>query len=303
MIVYPLRALCVALFSLSFLTHSAPANTVVRFNSVLGSFDVRMFDVATPLTVANILNYVNDGDFNDSIVHRVENRFVQQADGSFINDPFVIQGGNYWLRDGEPLTSIPSNPPVQNEPGLSNLRGTMALARIGGQVNSGTNNWFVNTDDNAFLDNVDQGFTVFGRVVNDGMDVVDAISNLPTQTIVNQLNQSFGTAFPIHGDVTDGLTRDNFVLFPSVVELDIPDGDYDFDGDVDGTDYLAWQRGFGSTVDVAADNNGDAIVDADDFDPWETNYGVLAGFAATSVPEPTAMALVAIGLVIAATRR
>ncbi len=163
--------------------------TVVRFNSNVGSFDVRMYDTATPLTVANILTYVNDGDFDDSIVHRVENNFIQQPDGSFTTSPFVIQGGAWSFPAGGVLTKITPNPSVTNEPGISNLRGTMALARVGGQINSGTNNWFVNTGDNTFLDTVDEGFTVFGRVVNEGMQVVDAISIMQQATIRNRFDQ------------------------------------------------------------------------------------------------------------------
>lgn len=286
-----------AIVAMMLYSNIANAGTVVRFNSLLGSFDVRMYDESTPLTVANILQYVNDGDFDDSIVHRVENRFQQLADGSFVNQPFVIQGGNFAIPAGGLITEIPNNPNVTNEPGLSNLRGTIALARIGGQINSGTNNWFVNTKDNAFLDTVDEGFTVFGRVVNDGMVIVDSISNLPTQTILNQFGQSLGSTFPIHGDLSNGLTRENFVLFTSVEELDIPDGDHDFDGDVDGTDFLSWQRGFGSTVDVAADNNGDAIVDGDDLLFWQTNFGVSSvALTLNSVPEPSTFALMALGI-------
>ena len=193
------------------------------------------------------------------------------------------------------ISSIPSNPAVQNEPGLSNLRGTFALARIGGQINSGTNNWFINTKDNVFLDTVDEGFTVFGRVVNGGMDVVDAIANLPKQTVRNSIGQTLGNTFPLHGDFTDGVTRDNFVLFPSVEELNVSDGDYDYDGDVDGADFFTWQRGYTSTTDVAADNNGDAVVNATDFFFWVSNYGNVTGgavAASTSVPEPSSIALV-----------
>jgi len=284
------------------LANTTAAGTVIRFNSVLGSFDVRMFDMETPLTVANILNYVNDGDFDDSIVHRVESDFTQQPDGSFVNDPFVIQGGDWFFPEGGVLTQIPSDPAVQNEPGLSNLRGTVALARSS-QVNSGTNNWFVNTKDNVFLDNVNEGFTVFGRVVNGGMQVVDAIANLPKQTIFNQLNQSLGDTFPLHGDFTNGLTRDNFVLFTSVEELNIPDGDYDFDADVDGADFLQWQRSFGSTTDVAADNNGDAIVDGADLIPWQANFGAVVALSAFSVPEPSTIVLAALGLLTVLYRR
>jgi len=271
--------------------------TVVRFNSVVGSFDVRMYDTATPLTVANILNYVNDGDFVDSIVHRAENSYTQQPDGSFVANPFVIQGGNWSLPDGGVLTQIPSDPPVLNEPGISNLRGTMALARQSGVVNSGTNNWFVNTGDNEFLDNVDQGFTVFGRVVNEGMEVVDAISFMQQATIRNQFNQLLGETFPVHGDTSSGISRENFVLFTSVEELDIPDGDADFDGDVDGTDFLYWQRGYGTVSDMAADFNGDAAVDELDFSIWESNYGMTSPLSSFhSVPEPATLLLLCLAV-------
>ncbi len=274
--------------------------TVVRFNSVVGSFDVRMFETATPLTVANILSYVNGtgvngGSYNDSVVHRVENTFIQQPDGSFTTNPFVIQGGDWSFPAGSVLTQIPSNLSVTNEPGISNLRGTMALARIGGQINSGTNNWFVNTQDNAFLDTVDEGFTVFGRVVNDGMQVVDAIASMPTATIRNQFNQVLGDKFPLQGDFSNGLTRDNFVLFPSVVELAIPDGDYDFDGDVDGSDFLIWQRSLGSTTDVAADGNGNGIVDAADLAIWEAGVAAATSAGTAAVPEPTTFGLTLLG--------
>lgn len=270
--------------------------TVVRFNSVVGSFDVRMYDAVTPLSVANILNYVNDGDFDDSIVHRVEVSYSQQPDGSFVTNPFVIQGGDWSFPDGGILTQIPSNPSVMNEPGISNLRGTMALARAQGQINSGTNNWFVNTGDNPGLDTVDQGFTVFGRVVNDGMQVVDVIAGMRPATIRNQFNQSLGSTFPIHGDISNGISRDNFVLFTSVEELNVLPGDADFDGDVDGTDFLHWQRGYGTVSDMAADFNGDAMVDDLDFAIWENNYGMSSPLSSVnSVPEPATLLLLCLG--------
>lgn len=255
-----------------------------------------MYDAVTPLSVANILNYVNDGDFDDSIVHRVEVSYSQQPDGSFVTNPFVIQGGDWSFPDGGILTQIPSNPSVMNEPGISNLRGTMALARAQGQINSGTNNWFVNTGDNPGLDTVDQGFTVFGRVVNDGMQVVDVIAGMRPATIRNQFNQSLGSTFPIHGDISNGISRDNFVLFTSVEELNVLPGDADFDGDVDGTDFLHWQRGYGTVSDMAADFNGDAMVDDLDFAIWENNYGMSSPLSSVnSVPEPATLLLLCLG--------
>lgn len=282
----------IAVFTVCLASISAPASgTVVRFNSVMGSFDVRMFNARTSLTVANILNYVNTDRFDNSIVHRVDATWVQQANGSFVLDPFVIQSGDSVYPAGGVLTQITQDAVVQNEPGISNLRGTMALAK-GNQPSSGTNNWYINLDNNSFLDTSTGGFTVFGRVVGNGMDVVDAISRLPTHQI-----QQAGTTVPMRGDLSQGITRDNFVIFTSVEVLNIPDGDYDFDGDVDGADFLLWQRSFGSTTNVAADGNGNAVVDAADLALWSNNYGAGPPLSTTvSVPEPATLVLLLLGL-------
>jgi peptidyl-prolyl cis-trans isomerase A (cyclophilin A) len=140
------------------------AATTVRFDTSLGSFDVELFDTTAPITVANFLDYLNDGDYVDSFVHR-------SVPG------FVIQGGGFRVVSGA-VQAVPTEPPIQNEFDASNLRGTIAMARVAGQVNSATSQWFVNLGDNSALDSVDEGFTVFGEVIGDGMDVVDAIAAL-----------------------------------------------------------------------------------------------------------------------------
>src|SRR5690606_31547070 len=147
--------------------------TVVRFESSLGSFDVELYDEDAPLTVANFLNYMDD--YIDSIVHRSA---VNQA-----NQPFVIQGGGFYLDGSDELQMISTNPPVTSEftGEHSNVRGTLAMALssdLFGNVDpdSGTSQWFVNLRDNSQLD-ADE-FTVFGEVIGSGMEVVDAIAAL-----------------------------------------------------------------------------------------------------------------------------
>lgn len=125
---------------------------------------VQLFDVDTPQSVQNFLNYVNDGDYNNSVFHRLVKNFV-------------LQGGDE-KADG---SQIPTDPPVQNEPVFSNVRGTMAYAKVGGNPNSATSQFFFNLKDNgpgtpADLDSQNGGFTAFGRVVSGGMTVVDEIA-------------------------------------------------------------------------------------------------------------------------------
>lgn len=146
---------------------SAPAlASSVTLKTALGDVVIELYEEETPETVANFLNYVRDGDFDSSFIHR--------------SDPdFIIQGGAYTFAE-EVVTPIPTDPPVINEPGISNLRGTIAMAKRSGDPNSATSQWFINLADNAdILDDQNGGFTVFGEVMGNGMDVVDAIAALP----------------------------------------------------------------------------------------------------------------------------
>lgn len=179
--------------------------TTVRINTVVGAIDVRLLDEAAPRTVANFLAYVNSGAFASSFVHR-------SVPG------FVIQGGGYqWLDGASSLRAITANPPVANEFGAdrSNVRGTVAMARLGGQPDSATSQWFVNLANNSALDSVDGGFTVFGRVTVPGMVVADAIA---AKSRVNA-----GGAFselPLNTPPTGStLQRQNLILVHSVQVL------------------------------------------------------------------------------------
>jgi len=139
--------------------------TVVEFQTVMGNFEVNLYDNATPTTVANFLDYVNNGAYTSSIMHR-------SVPG------FIVQGGGFGFNLAWPATAIPANPAITNEPEFSNLRGTIAMAKTS-QPDSATNQWFFNLADNsANLDLQNEGFTAFGEVVGNGMDVVDAIAAL-----------------------------------------------------------------------------------------------------------------------------
>ena len=198
--------LFVGLFTLFTLTFDgsspAVADTVVRFDTAVGAFDVELFDTVTPITVDNFLNYVDDGDYIDSIVHR-------SVPG------FVIQGGGFKINNGGFLdgTAVPTDPPIANEPFISNTRGTLAMAKFAGDPDSATSQWFINLGDNsANLDFQNGGFSVFGQVLGDGMDIVDAIAALPTVDI----GSPFFDLPVLDLDASEGLHRSNLVMINDV---------------------------------------------------------------------------------------
>jgi peptidyl-prolyl cis-trans isomerase A (cyclophilin A) len=138
---------------------------MIRFETTLGDFTVELFPKEAPVSVANFLQYVDDGFFDGTIFHRIV-------------PGFVIQGGG--------LTADFSNkktrPPISNEAknGLKNGRGYLSMARTS-DINSATSQFFVNLKDNEFLDHSrgNFGYAVFARVT-EGMDVVDKIAAVET---------------------------------------------------------------------------------------------------------------------------
>jgi len=137
----------------SILVASACYATVVEVRTVVGNFQVNLFDDATPQTVENFLEYVNAGQFASNTVHR-----------SVPN--FIIQMGGFEYAGSFPPEPIATGTPVNNEPVFSNLRGTVAMAKMGGNPNSATSQFFVNLNDNSSnLDVQNVGFSVFGQVL------------------------------------------------------------------------------------------------------------------------------------------
>ena len=272
--------------AVAFLLLGAAANaTVVRFETVLGNVDVRLYDTATPLTSANFLSYVDANDWDDTFIHRS------------VPD-FVVQGGGFTFDNSTGVSSVPQNPAVQNEPGITNTRGTVAMAKLGGDPNSATNQWFFNLADNSGnLDNQNGGFTVFGRVLGDGMTIVDAIAALPR---VNA-GAPFDTIPVIDWTPGNPILDENLVNLSTIRRLDVPDGDYNFDGVVDVADYTVWRDTLGSTTSVEADGNGDGVVNAADYTVWANDFGVAS--SAFAVPEPGALCLMGLAWLVAPRRK
>lgn len=141
---------------------------VVLIKTTEGNIKIKLNKEKAPITVDNFLGYVNDEYYNGVIFHRVIPNFMAQT-GGFTTD----------------MKQKPTNPPIKNEAnnGLRNTRGTVAMARTS-EIDSATSQFFINVNDNVFLDNGERdfGYAVFGEVV-EGMDVVDKIVAVPTGTV------------------------------------------------------------------------------------------------------------------------
>jgi len=144
------------------------ANPKVKMETSKGTMIIELYPDKAPKSVANFLRYVNAGAYDGTIFHRVIKDFMNQG-GGFTPD----------------YKKVDTKDPVQNEAdnGLKNLKYTVAMARTG-EPHSATNQFFINTADNAFLDYTGKsmrgwGYTVFGNVI-EGQNVADIISRAAT---------------------------------------------------------------------------------------------------------------------------
>ena len=233
-----------------------------------GVTNVLLFDqsgAGAPATVANFNNYVEDGDYVNSIIHR-------SIPG------FIVQGGGFTVNDLH-IADVPADDPVVNEfsADRSNLRGTIAMAKLGGNPDSATNQWFFNLADNsANLDNQNGGFTVFGEVLGEAdLDTIDAIAQVPVFNGTS-INPVF-TDIPLDFEDSDNPnieSDDNYVRYsdisisqqdelefevvensnPDLVDLSIDRGELTLD-------YAEGQSGFSTVTIRGTDLLGDSVED------------------------------------------
>ena len=144
------------------------ANPQVKLETSKGTMIIELYPDKAPKSVENFLAYVNAGAYDGTIFHRVIKDFMNQG-GGFTPD----------------FKKVDTRQPIQNEAdnGLKNLKYTVAMARTG-EPHSATNQFFINTADNAFLDFKSKsmrgwGYTVFGKII-DGQNIAGAISRVPT---------------------------------------------------------------------------------------------------------------------------
>jgi peptidyl-prolyl cis-trans isomerase B (cyclophilin B) len=143
---------------------------MVKLHTNHGTITLQLDDERAPVTVANFLEYVKSGHFNNTVFHRVI-------------DGFMIQGGGF-----EPgMRQKPTRPPVRNEADnqLKNAEYTVAMARTS-DPHSASAQFFINVANNEFLDHKAPsaqgwGYCVFGKVT-EGTDVVDKIKRVKTGT-------------------------------------------------------------------------------------------------------------------------
>jgi peptidyl-prolyl cis-trans isomerase A (cyclophilin A) len=248
------------LFSLALSLPLAAQATVVEVRTDLGNFQINLFDEATPKAVENFLSYVNSGQYANNVVHRTAANFVMQTGGFTYNNVF-------------PPTSFQTSAAIVNEPVLSNVRGTIAMAKLGGNPDSATSQWFINVNNNASnLDLQNGGFTVFGQVLGNGMEVVDAIIAVRTF--------NFGGAFqsiPLRdytsADRSEG-TEPNDSNLVIISDIEVVNSAV-----VTNPDLNPARNRFN------ADSDGDGVVDADDQCP-DTAAGTEVDGNGCSVTTP-----------------
>lgn len=205
---YALRAsvLCGAAFAVC----GAPAQAqssrdpIYVFHTNLGDMRVQLFPDVAPKTVANFLSYVSSGAYNSSFFHR-------SVSG------FVVQGGGFTVDANASTYTIPTSAPVANEFHVSNTRGTLAMAKLGSDPNSATDQWFFNEADNsANLDSQNGGFTVFGKITDSAsLAVMDAISGVPVYNATS-INPAFDMLPLVNYQSSQRLMQSNFVRVTSI---------------------------------------------------------------------------------------
>jgi uncharacterized protein (TIGR03437 family) len=238
----------------------------VRFKTNLGDIDVELLPSAAPRTVENFLKYMNDGSYNNSVVHRS------------VKD-FIWQGGGYKI-DGTTLKEITQKDPVVNEFRESNVRGTIAMAKLDGNPNSATNQWFFNlSNSNATnLDRQNGGFTVFGRVKDAASQaIVDKIAAVEVPTrhpLGSPLNE-----MPLQNWTSGTPTTANYIVIQSVsIAVEAVPPSISQDGIVTASSFGGYRAAApGSYLEIYGNNFADVTRS------WDTADFSAAGRAPTNL--------------------
>lgn len=187
-------------------TRFLQAGTLAQFRTPLGDIEVELYDQDKPQTVQNFIRYVQSGAYQNEFSHRLV-------------PGFVLQGGGFTITNrgttNATILAVPSFGPITNEFAVgrhfSNESGTVAMAKLGGDTNSATSQWFFNLANNSFLDAADTNnlFVVFGHVVR-GTNVLNLFNRFQyydgtqTSNLVYQAEPPpFDTLPLLHASLSD----------------------------------------------------------------------------------------------------
>jgi cyclophilin family peptidyl-prolyl cis-trans isomerase len=216
------------------------AGTLAQFRMPEGEIDVELLDQDKPVTVRNFINLVKAGAYQNTFFHRCITNFI-------------IQGGGFYTtnrNDSSTLLyvgNVPSFGPITNEYSVgrkySNVFGTLAMAKIAGDPNSATSQWFFNLADNstnsANLDNQNGGFTVFARVT-EGTNILAGFNQLLLSQGIVDLRFWYGDAGAAFSDLPvlyTGLTPPKYT---DLVYVDITLLQVQVAANIDGSQVISW---------------------------------------------------------------
>lgn len=280
---------CLAIVLLLCVTASAAWSQTVRFETNVGDFDMVLNPTNDPNLqplVDNLIAYVGLGRYSFSAINR-----ASDSDNDDPSDDFVLQLGGFmgfapdpdiWPQMFQSVDRLPEAIVDENGDGsvdfntLTNSRGTVSLALAAGDVNSGTSSFFVNLGDNAFLDS--QGFVPFAQISN--MDTIDRIMALEQRDLSNAAGQPGSLAF-----IDVPLTEDEKLVIVQQATVVEADDDFSFVGPIASALQLQQRN-------EAANSNGASSAFSTLMSSSSSSMmPPSASFMATSVPEPTTMAL------------
>lgn len=229
----------------------------VRFDTNHGTVTVSLFDRAVPTAVGNFLSYVDAGAYNDNLFHRSVNATTFD----------IIQSGSFAV-NGAALNTRPTQPPINNAPGIANDRGTLAYARSS-NPNSATSGWYFNVQDSPGLDDLNGtggGYTVFGRATAASLPVLDRLFAFPTVAtsfLVDGVSSSgpFSTVPTSDGNQPNG---SNLIIVQRIVR--IPALTYTLNSNSDPAVATATLMGGELTLTPLASGAADIDVTATDID-------------------------------------
>ncbi|MCH9058658.1 MAG: peptidylprolyl isomerase [Planctomycetes bacterium] len=214
-------------------------NTVVRIETSFGDIDIELFDQGgpdgstAPVTTANFLNYVRDGDWDETFMHRLVSGFM-------------LQMGGFAFGDEAGVRSVTTDPAIVNEFNISrsNIERTVAMAKLSSGPNTATSQFFINLVDNsANLNFANGGFTVFGRIATDASwSVVQIIAglNIADFSVVNgALGATPVADFFVSGDPISEEVLVNLVDVEIIKPASISASDHRFF-----TEVLAYPEGY-----------------------------------------------------------